>query len=240
MLVLLDIGNTRTKYCFVNQGKRSPQQAILNQSISNAFLCENFSSVLKVVVASVSNTAATDQINAWCLGNNIVYQQVYSEIKKNKIVSGYEDPNQLGVDRWLALIGAARLYPNKNLLIIDAGTATTIDFLLASGQHQGGWILAGVKLLISSVLSETTQVKANLEEKESLAFGFNTSENVHNAAWAATIGAIHLAISKIENQGLILDEVIITGGNGDSLAQLITHKSTVISELVFNGIEAYI
>ena len=205
--------------------ERSPQQAILNQSISNSFLHENFSDAVKIVVASVSNKAVTDQINAWCLSNNIIYQQIYSEIKKNKINSGYKDPNQLGVDRWLALIGAANLYPNKNLLIIDAGTATTVDFLMASGQHQGGWILAGVKMLISSVLSETTQVQANLVEKESLAFGLNTSENVHNAAWAATVGAIHLAISQIKNQGLILDEVIITGGNGNSLAQLITHKS---------------
>lgn len=240
MLILLDIGNTRTKFCFIDKGIRSAQQAILNDLISNTFLNDNFRGATKLLVASVSNKEVTDKIDVWCRNNNVIYQQIYSEIKKGKVNSGYKDPNQLGVDRWLALLGGAKRYPNKNILIIDAGTATTIDFLKASGQHQGGWILAGIKVLISSVLSETTQVKANQVEKESLVFGLNTSENVHNAAWAATVGAIQLAISNIEKQGDILDEVIITGGNGISLARLMAHKTTIITELVFDGLETYI
>ena len=240
MIALFDIGNTRTKYCMFDKGKRSTQQATLNRTISDTFLDVNFVGVSKIIIASVSNAAVTSEINTWCQKNNVVFKQVFSELKKNCVVSGYKDPKQLGVDRWLGLIGAANLYPKKNVLIIDAGTATTIDFLLASGQHQGGWILAGIKTLIASVLAETTQVQANLRETESVAFGLNTSENVHNAAWAATVGAIHLAITEIQKQGLVLGNVIITGGNGNLLASLMTHEYTVIEELVFNGLEAYI
>jgi len=240
MNVLIDIGNTRTKYCIVNKGKRNVQQAVLNKYLSNHFLSENFSGATKIIVANVSHDKLTDEINAWCRINGVAYQQVVSEIKKNKVVTGYKIPSQLGVDRWLTLVGAAELFPNKNVLIIDAGTATTVDFLTASGQHQGGWILAGIKTLISSVLAETTQVKANIIEKESLAFGINTSENVHNAAWAATAGAVNLAISQVQEQNFTLDEVIITGGNGDILSSFVSHQNTVIEELVFSGLQAYI
>jgi type III pantothenate kinase len=240
MIVLIDIGNTRTKYCIVNNNNRNSQKAILNKYITKEYLTENFISATRVIVASVNHGMLTDKINDWCQNNKVAYKQIVSEIKKGEVVSGYEKPSQLGVDRWLTLIGAAELFPNKNVLIIDAGTATTIDFLSATGHHQGGWILAGIKALISTVLSETTHVKANDNEKESLFFGINTSENVHNAAWAATVGAVNLAILQVQNQGLILDELIITGGNGQLLSSLISHQNIIIEELVFSGLQTYI
>ena len=138
------------------------------------------------------------------------------------------------------MIGAAELFPNENILIIDAGTATTVDLLASNGEHQGGWILAGITTLVTSVLAQTVQVHANDKEKESLAFGFNTSDNVHNAAWAATIGAVNLAISQAQQQGFPLDQIIFTGGNSALLSSLITYESKVIDELVLIGLQAYI
>lgn len=240
MLVLLDIGNTRTKYCFVSNNQRTAQRTVLNQSLLTLFLSENFSGLTKVIVASVTNRGLTDKLSQWCQLNKINYQQVISEKKKGNVISGYKDPKQLGVDRWLALVGAAYLYSNQNLLIIDAGTATTVDLLAATGQHHGGWILAGIKTLISSVLAETSQVSANIFEKESIKFGTNTSENVHNAAWAATVGVIQLATSQLKVAGMQLDKIIITGGNANLLSSLIPDKNVVVEELVFIGLEAYL
>ncbi len=240
MIVLIDIGNTRTKYSTVTEGKRTSLKAVLNKIVCHDFLSTNFSNAARIIVASVGNDDLIEDISTWCKNNGIVYQKVVSEARKNKVVSAYHVPSQLGVDRWLALVGAAEHFPNKNVLIIDAGTATTIDFLTGKGQHQGGWILAGIDLLVSSVLTETTHVRANDTEKESLAFGINTSENVHNAAWAATVGSVNLAISQVQRQGFILDEVVITGGNGRMLSTFITHQNKVIDELVFSGLHAYI
>lgn len=240
MIVLMDIGNTRTKYCVVNNDKSSAINVIENESLSNEFFNVNFAHVSKVLVASVSLNERTDVLSAWCKINEVTYKRIVSEVKKNQVITAYQQPSQLGVDRWLALIATAQMFPNKNILIIDAGTATTIDLLASNGQHQGGWILAGLTALVSSVLTQTAQVKANDKEKESLAFGFNTSANVHNAAWAATVGAINLAISQAQQQGCIIDEVIFTGGNGALLSSFIAHPSKVIDGLVLNGLKAYI
>jgi len=240
MIALIDIGNTRTKYCLVNEVESGVVRAVLNELFANEFFNKHFAHVSKILVASVSHSKLTDALSAWCQINNIVYQRVVSETKKNTVVTAYQQPSQLGVDRWLALIGAAKIYPNKNILLIDAGTATTVDLLASNGQHQGGWILAGVTTLVSSVLAQTTHVKAKDKEKENLAFGMNTSDNVHNAAWAATIGTINLAIYQAEQQGFTLDEIILTGGNGALLSSFLSHQSRVIDDLVLIGLQAYI
>ncbi len=239
MIVLFDIGNTRTKYCIVQNGSRSQPKAIPNEELSCDFLTEQFSGSTKVLVASVSHNKLTDSIDNWCQHNKVFYQRIVSEAKKNKVISAYQEPSQLGIDRWLALIGASDALPERNILIIDAGTATTFDLLAANGQHQGGWILAGINMLITSVLANTIQVHANHEEQERVAFGANTSENVHNAAWAATVGAVNMAISQSEYQGFTIDEIVLTGGNSNILSSLISQKNLVIEDLVFIGLQAY-
>tara|TARA_R110002050_G_scaffold75571_1_gene161898 strand:- start:114 stop:836 length:723 start_codon:yes stop_codon:yes gene_type:complete len=240
MILLIDIGNTRAKYCLVSEGRRNTPKAVLTKKLTQQFLSDNFNEVSRLLVASVSHNEVTERISDWCILNKILYEQIISEKKKDNIISGYDFPRQLGVDRWLTLIGAAELFPNRNILIIDAGTATTVDFLLATGQHKGGWILAGIDTLVSSVLSQTAQVKANSINSGCTEFGLNTSNNVNNAAWAATVGMINLAISQIEKQGISVDEIIFTGGNGHLLSSFFSHQSSVIEELVFSGLQAYI
>jgi len=245
MIILIDIGNTRTKYCTVNKKNTTKVHVISNIFINDTFFNEHFIKAARIIVASVGHEELTVNINAWCQGHKIGYQRVVSEKSKFTLTNGYQQPNKLGVDRWLAMIGSAVLFPNKNILIIDAGTATTVDLLAANGQHQGGWILAGISTLVTSVLAETAQVKVNDKEKESLAFGLNTSENVHNAAWAATTGAINLAVSQAHQQGLTIDEMIFTGGNGALLSyltssSLTSHSNNIIDDLVLKGLQAYI
>ena len=240
MITLLDIGNTRTKYCTVESGVRSKLHAIANEDVSPDFLSSHFGLSTKLITACVSHEKLINLIATWCDRNNTEFHRVKSESKKNNVISGYEIPEQLGVDRWLTIIAASELYPKMNVLIIDAGTATTIDFLTESGQHKGGWILAGVTMLVSTLLMNTSQVSARSKENPSIRFGTDTSENVHNGSIAATIGAIQLAISEINSLDYDLNKVIITGGNAHILSPLLTNSNIVIDELVFVGLQAYI
>lgn len=240
MIALVDIGNTRTKYCFVNNKQREEISSIENEKLSNDYLLSHFNQVDKIIVASVSHNGLTDTIEFWCKEHEVSYQRVVSEKSRNSIVSAYHQPSQLGVDRWLTLIAANELYPNENILIIDAGTATTIDLLAASGEHQGGWILAGIDTLFGSVLNNTSQVWASSTRAASLAFGASSSENVNNATWAATVGAVSQAILQSEQQGVAINKILVTGGNGHSLAALLSHKSTLVDDLVFVGLQDYI
>ncbi len=239
MIALIDIGNSRSKYSLLDNGCRGDIKTVVNEDFDGDYFEKKFKCVDKVVVASVSDDSLTVSIEKWCYQNKIQYKQVNSEQQKKSVISAYNKPEQLGVDRWLALIAVAQLYPNKNILIVDAGTATTIDLISASGKHQGGWILAGIDTLFTSVLQKTSKVIAEPAPMPSIAFGSNTSENVNNACWAATIGAIDVAITQASQELGSVDEVIITGGNAAALNKILIVKAILVEDLIFYGLEAY-
>lgn len=243
MIALIDIGNTRTKFCFFDQKTRTPIQIVVNNSFNQHWFDSVFIHVKEVIVANVSSTAITEELQQWCQHKNITYKAVVSERENHGVISAYTKPEQLGVDRWLTLVATASLYPQKNILIIDAGTATTVDLLSASGQHIGGWILAGIDTLFTSILANTNNVQADHNVKVNLSFGITTSENVNNACWAATIGIIKVAITQAQQQSIVVDEIVLTGGNGEIIASLLASPLlatvTVIDDLIFQGLHAY-
>lgn len=242
MITFIDIGNSRTKLCCkknFNSTLFSEIKTVNNERFNEAYYQEHLKDTKKIIVANVASNTITKQLSLWCDNNKIIYKEVYSEKVKGDVVSAYDQPEHLGVDRWLTLVATSQLYPNKNVLIIDAGTATTIDLLAKSGQHLGGWILAGLSTLFTSVLKETVKVKAKVVDQKSLSFGTNTTSNVNNACWAATIGFINQAIVQAENEITHLDEIIITGGNGKALQVLVNREITLIDELVFYGLNSY-
>lgn len=239
MNLLIDIGNTRSKYTYVCQGNNFDVKTIANEQMNTDGFERHFIGASKVIVASVAAEQMTDTLALWCENQGITYQRIVSEKQKLQLTSAYEKPEQLGVDRWLALLGSINLYPQENILIIDAGTATTVDLLANNGVHQGGWILAGIDLLFHSIVNQTSKVEAQEVTTPSLMFGQNTNENVNNACWAASVGLINMAITQAEKQLNYLDRVIITGGNAKLLAKLLSTEVECITDLVFVGLQAY-
>lgn len=242
MKLLIDVGNTCSKFVTCQQDKLSPIDIVESNQISQQWLETNFPSVEHCLVSNVSN----DQLNAiflaWFEKQKIHYHFIQSETEKFNVVCAYDNPNTFGVDRWLALLGAAKLLPNQASLIVDLGTATTIDLLSSSGQHRGGWILPGIDLMFSSVVNNTNKVFANPEKVEQINFASNTSEAVNQAIWAATIGYISTAITCARNNYLEAEEtltLILTGGNAKQLSQLVTFEYELVENLVFIGMNRY-
>jgi len=245
MIALVDIGNSRVKYCFYNEGIRGQVYYVETNLIDELWLTKTFDKIYQMIVASVGHDDITNQLSLHCDKNNISYMQVCSEKMKNGVTSAYKDYEKLGVDRWLALLASAQLYPKKNILVIDAGTATTIDLLDAKGMHIGGWILAGINTLFTSVIKDTKKVQVDkINDTACFQFGVNTDQNVNNACWAATIGAIQLGISHATSINVSVEHVILTGGNAKSIESLLAGSLLNISciridDLIFHGLEAY-
>ncbi len=151
MRLLVDVGNTRTKYLKEHNDVFQEVCVIDNSELTYSWFKTHVNDVHSIVLASVTASDIATNFTNWASGKNLVIKVVSSEKKNFGICSGYESPKQLGVDRWLAIIGAAKKYPNKNLLIVDAGTATTVDFLDNTGQHHGGWILPGIDSMFENV-----------------------------------------------------------------------------------------
>ena len=92
-------------------------------------------------VLDAKRQAQLDQCLAQRFGGAVT--RFVSEARNGRVINGYEQPERLGVDRWLALIGAAERV-ERDCIVIDAGSAITLDLLRGDGQHLGGAILPGI------------------------------------------------------------------------------------------------
>jgi len=238
MRLLVDIGNTRTKYVFEQYGELSKIQSERNENINEKWLRSITASVKVIIVASVSEAYLTDVFSIFASQGAIKFLKVASESKRFGVISSYQQPTTLGVDRWLTLLAANNLCKNENVLIIDAGTATTIDLLDKSGLHLGGWILPGIDVLFNSLLLNTSQVLATQETIPNLSFGKSTSQGVNNACWAATLGFIEQSLKQAKQQ-VSLDKVLLLGGNAEKLSALLSTKHHIVHELVFLGMQRF-
>ena len=238
MIFLVDIGNTRLKYTTICGDDITDISSVELADINDDWCENNWPNATEIILASVNQAALTLKITNWAKRQNIRLKQVKSSLTAYGVRSGYLHAEQLGVDRWLVIIAAAIKYPHTNTLIIDAGTATTVDLVKANGQHCGGWILPGINSMMKSLITDTAKVKFQYS-KPSLTFGDNTSDNVNNACWAATIGTIKMAIRESTEHCQTLDNILLTGGNAEKISSLLDVPHTVESNLVFIGLKEF-
>ena len=241
--LLIDIGNTRTKYCFVVNNELTAIQYSDNQSLSITWFNQHWLGCDQIVFASVAYQEIEDLIQRWALTQKIKCQQVKTPDKAFGVTNGYERHEQLGVDRWLAVLGANKRFPNQACIVVDTGTATTIDYIDSKGCHQGGWILAGIETLFNSIQANTANVRGDKVQIESLGFGRNTNDNLAQAAWASTLGLIKQAMLTAGQLNNETPSLVITGGNGEPIAQMLDLDSKrihYIPAIVFEGLACYL
>lgn len=242
MKLLIDVGNTYCKYVTVKNDTFSVITSVQTKHISQQWFEQNFPAVEQCLVSNVSNENINNIVSLWCQSQGIKFNIIESEAEKFNVQCAYDDPSTFGVDRWLVLLGAHKLFPNQASLIIDSGTATTVDLLSSTGKHQGGWILPGIDLMFSSVTSNTNKVFATPEKIDTIKFANNTSDAVNQANWAATLGCITMAINTAHQHYLQPNDslkVILTGGNAQQISHLINVEFSLIENLVFVGMDRY-
>lgn len=152
------------------------------------------------------------------------------------VTCAYERPEMMGADRWHAVIGAWQQV-RRALLVVDAGSALTIDFVDSRGRHDGGYILPGHRLMRESLESKTARVHFGKALSLDLSPGKSTDTCVRNGLswlWQALIARLK---SDCAQRGIDSDAVFLTGGDAPGLMQLgmVGH---VRPQLVLEGLEA--
>ena len=137
-----------------------------------------------------------------------------AQAREGGLLNSYADPDRMGVDRWLAMLGAWCSDPGP-LLVIDAGSALTCDLVAGDGQHLGGYILPGPGMMESSLLSQTQGIRYEARELPSLEPGCSTAACVGSGIWAAAVGAVNEVHQRYGGH-----KVILTGGDAGTLMAL--------------------
>lgn len=228
MYLLLDIGNSRCKTALYSKGTISlitDLDALIN----------NYSTIKKVFVSCVGAETQMQLIKNQLYFLDIPWVHVKSEKTAFGLLNSYSEPEKLGVDRWLAMIAAKQQFDNQDLLIIDAGTAVTIDWLDQQGNHQGGWILPGITLQQQAVVSNTAKVVKSDDFSAKLLPANTTISALQNGCLAAVVGAIHMAWRTKP-----VHKIILTGGDSNLLSEHLAQLPLVIEPLlVFKGLSRY-
>lgn len=148
------------------------------------------------------------------------------------IVNGYAVPEQLGADRWAALIGARQL-TKRHVIVVSVGTAVTIDWLTEQGMFGGGLILPGLAMMRLSLAQNTAGVGSDAGSYS--LWPTNTADAVHTGTLFAVTGAIERARAALLGRGWV-SELIVTGGGADSISPFITPSPSVVPNLVLDGL----
>ena len=126
----------------------------------------------------------------------------------------YRNPLEVGTDRIANAIAGAAIYPGKNLIIVDFGTATTFDVITKNKEYLGGAIIPGVKLSMESLVSGTSKLSAIeiVEVKETV--GRSTAESIQSGLYFGSIGMIKEITHRINREAFKEENplIIATGG----------------------------
>lgn len=151
------------------------------------------------------------------------------------VTNQYADVSRLGIDRWLAMLAAYRRAGGA-CMVIDSGTAFTIDVVDAQGLHLGGHIIPGLRLMRSSLESNTAIRLSDDYSEYSQSLGHSTDEAVFNGTVTALLATIKQHSESLARAGSV--EIYFAGGDAELLHGLAgLDRSEIVTSLVFDGLD---
>ncbi|MDN7130275.1 type III pantothenate kinase [Pseudidiomarina sp. 1APR75-15] len=239
--LLIDAGNTRVKAAQMDaDGHLEP---LFNLSYEELRETHLQAPVASVWLALVGGAAQQSLLNEW-MKSQCGQAQVYpvtSEAHKFGVSNAYSEPTHLGVDRWLALLGAYN-ENKKPTLIIDAGTAITVDWIDDQGQHLGGWIAPGVDMMQKAVTDRAPRVFTDTQKIWGRVnqLGTSTPDGLLDGCVNMFAGIVRQALHVTETELDWFDyRLLFSGGSIPLLPVELKRKGELRSELVLQGLALY-
>lgn len=239
MNLLIDLGNSRLKWSLALNSELS-SITFMDYRLPDFWqnLREQWRSLLppeNIAIASVAAQPILDSLIALC---RQLWGQAEIIFPRSTglafgVCNGYTQPERLGVDRWLALIGA-HLHYSENKCVVDCGTAITLDVIRADGRHLGGLIAPGMNAMKQALTTQTAALQYHGHQAE---FGLATATEP-----AIANGVLLAACGLIEQTFGLLDDsyrLILTGGDAIGVSSALNRTMTVDPQLVFKGLAAY-
>lgn len=154
------------------------------------------------------------------------------------LTNGYENPRQLGLDRWLAMLGAFGRHPEA-LVVVDCGTAVTLDVVDADGLHLGGQIIPGLSAMRRGLAAATRLI---INPAGALIDGNLLGRSTERCIDAGTHHAVAALVDRVVNrygQSAGMPRVIMTGGDAEKIAHLIEASVEIHPHLVLEGLAVW-
>jgi len=239
MNLLVDCGNS-----FVKWAQDSDEELILkNQCHSSSAaslpeLWKNYDTPARVLVANVAGDRVENKIKK---AVNLLWNINVEFVKSSKcccnLTSSYHIPGQLGVDRWMAMLSAFKTTPGS-VIVVDCGTAVTIDLVNDEGVFIGGAIMPGLNMAFQSLRAGTDAVEhINSANNDTRPVAQSTEDGVATGVLYGLCGGIEKVVRE---QALLVGDtptVFLTGGDAEALLPYLTMPVVLQSDLVLQGLQ---
>ncbi|MCZ6459200.1 MAG: type III pantothenate kinase [Gammaproteobacteria bacterium] len=248
MLLCLDVGNSQI-YCGIYVADK------LTLQFRRTSIVRSSSDELGIFLRSAlrENGVEPDeieQIAICCVVPDMLYSlrsccQKYFEIDplimrpgiKTGLKIGYKDPKEVGADRIADAIGAVKLHPDRNLIVIDFGTATTVCAISKSPEFLGGNIIPGVRLSMDALEEKTAQLPSVEIVPVTSAIGKTTIESIQNGLYWSNVGMVKELVARMTQEAFADDPPVVIGTGG--FARLFDGQDLfdeVVPDLILEGL----
>ncbi|SET50179.1 type III pantothenate kinase [Nitrosomonas marina] len=231
----VDSGNSFLKWAFFKNGRKLALNTVCNRELHQ--LDTDWRSLRQpdtIIVSHVSGHDIQIQLAQLFKIWNIQPYWIEPLPKQCGVINNYTDPKQLGSDRWAALIASWNKF-HESCLVVNVGTAQTIDVLSRDGVFLGGIIVPGPYTLKNSI-QFATQINLKNDNYCYQNFPTNTTDAIYSGIIDALVGSIERTMRLFQQyQGYSIKHCLISGGGHAELLPHLEFKYTVIENLVLDG-----
>lgn len=254
-VLLVDIGNSRIKWVRAAGGHLGPRHAAAHlgwgvadyrrrlfgraRSPQSALGARGIEQVL---VSSVAAPKVNRALAAAARRAGVTIRFVWVPRRGGGVTVGYAEPWRLGVDRFVAAVGAHAFFASVPVCVVGVGTAMTIDLVGADGRHQGGVIIPGPTLMVETLLDRTHGIRRRARGGRAVVvgrslFGRSTRAAIVQGARYAAAATIDQAVEQAEAIVGRMPLVVLTGGGAPAVRGLLRSHWVLVPDLVLRGLE---
>ena len=242
-VLLVDVGNSRIKWARYDEGRLGKAHAAMYVSWRTADYVRRMfragRAPQRALVASVAAPRVNTALSAAARRVGVRSQLIRVPRRAGGVTVGYAEPWRLGVDRFVAAVGAHQLFRGVAVCVVGIGTAMTIDLIQADGRHRGGVIIPAPALMVDALLTQTHGIRRRAHGGIAAGaglFGRSTRAAIDLGSRYAAAALIDRAV---EEARLLLGRkplAVLTGGEAPSVRPLVQSPCVGVPDLVLRGL----
>jgi type III pantothenate kinase len=233
MNLVIDIGNTRTKAAVFDHSEMIEDYSVESSPVNLAKkILDKFAGIHYAIISSVSEPEA-DFLSY--IGKKVKKLIEVESTIPVPITNLYQTPDTLGKDRLAALVGAYTIFPDSNVLIIDAGTAITYDFLNSGKEYSGGNISPGMEMRFKALNQFTGKLPKVSAKNVFPEMGIDTESAILSGVSNGIIFEMESYIRIFSKKHKDL-KIILTGGDANFFVRNLKKTIFVVPNLILIGL----
>jgi len=233
MNLIIDVGNTLVKLSVFQDNVLFEKFTVKHEAFleRTKFVLNKYPIISNGIISSVGRLDRKDVAE---VQQNIDLMVLNSETKL-PFENLYKTPKTLGVDRIALVCASVREYPNNNVLIIDAGTCITYDFITDKNKYLGGAISPGIRLRYRSLHNLTANLPLLESKCPKSIIGNTTDSSIHSGVVIGVLKEIDGVIDDYKEKYPDLT-VILTGGDANFLSKQLKNGIFANSNFLLEGL----